>query len=160
MKLVFKSLILSFAVIVQLVTAQAKELPRQLTDRERSELSFYFPALNVEDSLVTGEATKQYNCISWSVGNTKTWDWPPLMYPELSAIDSFSAYYRDRGYIEYEPKQNQMLEIGTVAYWQKDVTPKHASVLKSQDSYLPWESKLGELVRIAHTKDELESDSY
>lgn len=160
MKLAFNSLLLVFALTAQTLVAQAADLPRSLTDRERSELSIYFPLLNVEEALVTGEATKQYNCISWSVGNTNTWDWPPLMYPEIPATESVKAYYRDRGYIEYEPKPNEILDNGTVAYWQKDVTPKHASVLKSQNSYLSWESKLGTLVRIAHNRDELESDSY
>jgi hypothetical protein len=160
MKAVTRNLLVVFTVILQTVVLQGAELPRKLTDRERSELSVYFPQLNVEEALVTGEATKQYNCIAWSVGNTKTWDWPPLMYPELSATESVRAYYRDRGYIEYEPKPDEILENGTVAYWQKDVTPKHASVLKSQNSYLPWESKLGTLVRIAHNRDELESESY
>lgn len=160
MKSIFNYLLLTSALVLQIATLQAAELPRQLTDRERSELSVYFPLLNVEETLVTGEATKQYNCISWSVGNTNTWDWPPLMYPGLSATDSVRAYYRDRGYIEYEPKPNEVLENGSVAYWQNGATPKHASVLKSQHSYLPWESKLGTLVRIAHTRDELESESY
>lgn len=160
MRIAFISLLFAIALGAHTLAAQATELPRSLTERERSELSIYFPLLNIEEALVTGEATKQYNCISWSIGNTNTWDWPPLMYPEIPATESVRAYYRDRGYIEYEPKPNETLDNGTVAYWQKDVTPKHASVLKSQNSYLSWESKLGTLVRIAHNRDELESDSY
>ena len=154
------SLFLAFFLMLQTIVLQAADLPRSLTDNERTELSVYFPLLNVEETVVTGEATKQYNCISWSVGNRKTWDWPPLMYPNLSATEAIRAYYRDRGYLEYVPKPDEQLPVDTVAYWQKETTPKHASVLKYQHENLSWESKLGMLVRIAHARDELESDSY
>ena len=65
---------------VQQQPIQDSPYPRPMTDREKADFQSWFPALDVETSRVTHEATPQYNCISWTTGNTQSWDWPPSMY--------------------------------------------------------------------------------
>lgn len=60
---------------------KAKILPRMMTEEEKANFKEYFPKLDVDKAVVTDEAVPDYNCISWTVGETHHWFWPPQMYP-------------------------------------------------------------------------------
>lgn len=126
-------------------------LPRPMTNKEKREFKRHFPKLDVEKTMVSDEATPQYNCISWTVGETEQWFWPPDMYPNLSEREAFDSFYASHG---FKPS-----EKGEVARWKNKRGLTHGSI--SGEGHGPqWESKCGTLVRIQHGRDELESFSY
>lgn len=126
-------------------------LPRMMTEDEKESFKSYFPALDVDKAVVSAEATPQYNCISWTVGETKQWFWPPEMYPSVSPEKAFDRFYARYG---LKPANE-----GEVAHWADASGPTHGSI--SGPEHGPrWESKCGEDLRIQHDRDELESDIY
>ncbi len=59
------------------VVSIAEEAPWQCDDTEsRSSDSGYFPSLDVNRAVVTGEMSSVYNCISWTVSIVNRWLWP------------------------------------------------------------------------------------
>lgn len=139
-----------------------ESLPRPMYPEERAKYQGWFPKLEVDKSLITAEQTRRYNCISWTTGNTRSWDWPPDMYPELSAREAFTAYYRERGFSPITAEEAQA-QVGSgsqvVAYWEDPAEPTHGSV--AGPGHLDrWESKCGSAARLTHGRDELESDLY
>lgn len=135
--------------------------PRPMTSEEKANFGSWFPNLDVEASRVTAEATPQYNCISWTTGNTESWDWPPNMYPEQSPVGAFAQYYRDRGFSPVSADEAATIgkEKELVAYWEDPNGPTHGSV-SGQTHGERWESKCGQAARIQHGRDELVSDVY
>jgi hypothetical protein len=135
--------------------------PRPMTADEKADFGSWFPKLDVETSQVTAEATRTYNCISWTTGNTKSWDWPPYMYSQLDPREAFVQYYTDRGFrpISAEEAASVGKDKELVAYWEDPNGPTHGSV--SGPTHLDrWESKCGQAARITHERDELESEVY
>lgn len=129
----------------------APALPRTMTEEEKASFREYFPKLDVDKAVVTAEATPQYNCISWTVGETNQWFWPPEMYPNVSPEKAFDRFYARYGL--------RPAEEGEVAHWADANGPTHGSI--SGPGHGPrWESKCGEDLRIEHGRDELESDIY
>ena len=51
-------------------------MPRPMTTAEKQRFRGYFPNLDVDNAVVTGEVSTVYNCISWTVGVTDRWLWP------------------------------------------------------------------------------------
>jgi hypothetical protein len=63
-------------------------MARPMTQAEKQRFRGYFPSLDVDAAIVTGEPSIVYNCISWTVGVTDRWLWPG------SAIADFDTFYR------------------------------------------------------------------
>lgn len=149
------------AAVVQGLGSLRSELPRPMTEEEKRDFKTWFPLLDVEVSRVTAEATPQYNCISWTTGNTQSWDWPPYMYPEFSPREAFAHYYQERGFRPIGA--DEAAQIGKdrelVAYWEDPSGPTHGSVAGPEHGER-WESKCGQAARITHGRDELESEVY
>jgi len=131
-----------------------------MTLAEKMDFKIYFPLLDVDKSQVTAPETPTYNCISWTTGNTQSWDWPPRMY-EGTPVECFQQYYKDRGFTEITPEQAATIgkDKELVAYWEDPNGPTHGSV-SGPSHFDRWESKCGQAARITHDRDELESQVY
>lgn len=146
---------------VQPGEGQNSAYPRPMTDDEKSDFKSWFPNLDVDAARVTHEATPQYNCISWTTGNTESWDWPPSMYPDQSPQGAFVEYYTERGFspISAEAAGQIGKDQELVAYWEDPNGPTHGSV-QGPSHGERWESKCGQAAQIQHGRDELESEVY
>jgi hypothetical protein len=121
-------------------------MPRQMTAAEKQRFRGYFPNLDVNHAVVTGEVSTVYNCISWTVGVTNRWLWPG------NTLASFDTFYRGFGFVRAGD--------GTIAAWGLSTSNMtHGSV--SGPGHGPrWESKCGSDLRIQHGLNELVSSSY
>jgi len=124
---------------------------RAPTEYEVSQLTEWFPNLAENKNLrVTGEACGSYNCISWSVGITGSWEWPG------DGVDTFDKFYLSYGYIPLAVVESS--DTAEVAYWESaDGDSTHGCRHVAGDI---WESKLGGSLRILHTLKDLEGDTY
>lgn len=140
---------------------KSDEYPRPMNPQEKQMFKSWFPKLDVEEAVVSAPATPRYNCISWTTGNTRSWDWPPSMYPKETPQGAFAKYYSERGFtpISAEDAAKVGGDQELVAYWEDPNGPTHGSV--AGNSHGPrWESKCGQAARIQHGRDELESQVY
>jgi hypothetical protein len=121
-------------------------MTRPMTLDEKIRFKSYFPNLDVDTAVVSGEATPAYNCIAWTVGVTNNWLWPG------SHISDFDKFYKKYGLVRSA--------AGPVAAWglvETDMT--HGSI--SGAGHGPrWESKCGADLRIQHGRTELEGTLY
>jgi hypothetical protein len=117
-----------------------------------------FPRLK-EAFTILGPGTKQYNCIAWSIGNTREWVWPG------NRVEDFDRLYAEHGYTR-QPGLNLAVEPGKrklvlYATLNKDATINavtHAAVQEADGS---WTSKLGQMALIRHaTPEALRGRSY
>ena len=117
-----------------------------MTPAEKSRFRGYFPSLDVDQAVVTDNASAAYNCISWTVGITNRWLWPG------NSLASFDSFYRGFGFV----RSND----GTIAAWGlSSSNMTHGSV--TGPGHGPrWESKCGSDLRIQHGLNELVSSSY
>jgi hypothetical protein len=117
-----------------------------MTPAEKKRFRGYFPSLNVDTTVVTGEVSRVYNCISWTVDVTDRWLWPG------SDISNFDTFYQGFGFVRAND--------GPIAAWGHATTRMtHGSV--SGPSHGPrWESKCGPDLRIQHGLDELAGSTY
>jgi hypothetical protein len=121
-------------------------LPRKLTAAEKVSFHNDFPLLDVDFTIVTGEPTGVYNCISWTVGVTNLWHWPG------STLANFDTFYNQFGLIRKTK--------GHVAAWgHADNNMTHGCI--SGPTHGPcWESKCGSWARIEHCLNELNGPVY
>lgn len=121
-------------------------MARPMTPAEKAQYQGWFPQLDVNAAVVTGENDPAYNCISWTVGVTNAWHWPG------SNISDFDVFYDGFGYVRRSS--------GPIAAWGHSFSDMlHGSV--SGAGHGPrWESKCGALLRIQHGRDELTSNTY
>lgn len=121
-------------------------LPRKLTAAEKVTFHNDFPLLDVDFTIVTGEPTGVYNCISWTVGVTNYWHWPG------STLANFDSFYNQFGLMRKTK--------GHVAAWgHADNNMTHGCI--SGPTHGPcWESKCGSLARIQHCLNELNGPVY
>jgi len=119
---------------------------RALTSAEKHRFRGYFPNLNVDSVVVSGEASLVYNCISWTVGLTDRWLWPG------GSLANFDTFYQGFGFIRAGD--------GTIAAWGHSTSSMtHGSV--SGPGHGPrWESKCGPDLRIQHGLNELVGSTY
>ncbi|MFA4889370.1 MAG: RHS repeat-associated core domain-containing protein [Candidatus Omnitrophota bacterium] len=122
---------------------RALSLGRAPTELETAELRQAFPSLS--DFRITGESTRDYNCIAWTLGKTDSWVNP------TSTIEGMDQLYGSCGYVPVPKNQAQ------IALFVKDGVPQHGAVRVSGDWY---ESKLGSWPRIVHRLGDLEGDAY
>lgn len=121
-------------------------MARQMTPAEKQTFRARFPLLNVDQAVVTGEASAAYNCVSWTVGVTDRWLWPG------SSIANFDMFYRGFGFVRAGD--------GPIAVWGHSTsTLIHGSI--SGPGHGPrWESKCGSSLRIQHGINELAGSAY
>ncbi|HEX4876417.1 MAG TPA: hypothetical protein VFV31_07065 [Chitinophagaceae bacterium] len=121
-------------------------LPRKLTASEKTTFLASFPLLDVDFTIVTGEPTGVYNCISWTVGVTNYWHWPGS---QLSDFDNFYAQFnlirKTKGHVAAWGHSNSNMTHGCIS------GPSHGPC---------WESKCGSLARIQHCLNELNGPVY
>ena len=117
-----------------------------MTATERTRFQGYFPNLNVNAAVVTDNATRVYNCISWTVGVTNRWLWPG------NSIGNFDTLYRGFGFTRSGN--------GPITAWGHSLmNMTHGSV--SGPGHGPrWESKCGPDLRIQHGLNELVGGTY
>jgi hypothetical protein len=121
-------------------------MARPMTPAERQRFRGFFPNLNVNQAIVTDNATGAYNCIAWTVGITNRWLWPG------GSLAHFDAFYRDYGFARSGN--------GPIAAWGHSISGMtHGSV--SGTGHGPrWESKCGPDLRIQHGLNELTGGQY
>ena len=124
---------------------------RKPTGQERVVVQDWFPKLTAKGNWqVTGEACRQYNCISWSVGVTGNWLWPS------SNVYDFNQFYLSYGYVPLGPGEPSA--DADIALWKAgNGEATHGCRRVAGDV---WESKLGSSLRILHQLNELESAGY
>src|SRR5438046_8349268 len=68
-------------------------MARAMTPAEQQQFKGFFPNLDVNKAVVTGEVSTVYNCISWTVGVTNRWLWPG------NTLANFDNFYRAFGFV-------------------------------------------------------------
>src|SRR5688572_11212891 len=117
-----------------------------MTQVEKARFKGYFPGLDVDLAVVTGELSRVYNCIAWTVGVSNRWLWPG------NSLSDFDTFYTGLGFIQAND--------GPIAAWGHSTSKMtHGSV--SGSGHGPrWEPKCGADLRIQHGLAELVGSSY
>ena len=132
---------------------------RTPTAAEDTLMSRNFPRLVRGDWCVIGNATATYNCIAWSVGDTSQWIWNQVdRYGDNDgtvSISDFDAFYDQT--MQLVPATSPTSNT-KVALFAKGTTPTHAAAVADISSCgsVPFTSKLGRSVRMAHDLYQLE----
>ncbi len=121
-------------------------MSRPMRPAEKQQFHAYFPNLNVNAAVVTGEASSVYNCISWTVGYTDRWIWPG------PTIQQFDAVYRKFGFVR--------AGNGPIAAWGQSTSAMTHGCISGPGHGPRWESKCGSDLRIQHALNELVGASY
>lgn len=121
-------------------------MARPMTAAEKQRFRGFFPSLNVDQAIVTGEVSTVYNCISWTVGVTDRWLWPG------SSLAEFDTFYRGFGFVRAGD--------GPVAAWGHSTSNMTHGSISGPGHGLRWESKCGPDLRIQHGLNELVGSSY
>jgi hypothetical protein len=100
----------------------------------------------VDRAVVTGDVSRVYNCISWTVGVTDRWLWPG------SSIADFDAFYRGFGFARAGD--------GPIAAWGHSTSNMTHGCVSGPGHGPRWESKCGADLRIQHGLNELVGASY
>jgi hypothetical protein len=117
-----------------------------MTPAEKQQFRGYFPNLDVDQALVTGEVSTAYNCISWTVGVTDRWLWPG------SSDANFDTFYRGFGFVR--------ASNGPIATWGLSTSNMTHGSISGPGHGPRWESKCGADLRIQHGLNELVGSSY
>jgi hypothetical protein len=117
-----------------------------MTPAEKQRFRGYFPSLDVDRAVVTGEISMVYNCIAWTVGVTDRWLWPG------SSIADFDTFYRAFGFVRAGD--------GTIAAWGHSIANMTHGSITGPGHGARWESKCGGDLRIQHGLNELVGSSY
>ncbi len=121
-------------------------MARPMTAAEKQRFRGYFPSLNVDQAVVTGEVSTVYNCISWTVGVPDRWLWPG------GSISDFDTFYRGFGFVRAGD--------GPIAAWGHSTSNMTHGSISGPGHGPRWESKCGGDLRIQHGLDELVGSSY
>ena len=121
-------------------------MARQMTPAEKQRFRGYFPNLDVNRAVVTGEVSTVYNCISWTVGVTNRWLWPG------NSLANFDTFYRGFGFVRAGD--------GTIAAWGLSTSNMTHGSVTGPGHGPRWESKCGSDLGIQHGLGELVSSSY
>lgn len=121
-------------------------MARLMTPAEKQRFRGYFPNLDVNRAVVTGDASRVYNCISWTVGVTDRWLWPG------GSIGEFDEFYRGFGYTRSGD--------GPIAAWGHSASNMTHGCISGPVHGPRWESKCGGDLRIQHGLNELVGASY
>lgn len=121
-------------------------MTRSLTPVEKQRFRLYFPNLDVDQAIVSGEASPVYNCIAWTVGFTDRWLWPG------GALADFDTFYKGFGFIRSGD--------GPIAAWGHSPALMTHGCISGSGHGPRWESKCGGDLLIQHGLDELTGSSY
>jgi hypothetical protein len=121
-------------------------MARSLTPGEKQRFAGYFPNLNVDLAVVTGEASSVYNCISWTVGFTDRWLWPG------NSVADFDTFYSGFGFVRAGD--------GPIAAWGRSTSNMTHGSISGLGHGPRWESKCGADLRIQHGLNELTGSTY
>ncbi len=121
-------------------------MARPMTAAEKQRFRGYFPSLNVDQAVVTGEVSTVYNCISWTVGVPDRWLWPG------GSISDFDTFYRGFGFVRAGD--------GPIAAWGHSTSNMTHGSISGPGHGPRWESKCGGDLRIQHGLNELVGSSY
>jgi hypothetical protein len=113
-----------------------------MTADEKQRFSGFFPNLDVNAAVVTGEATSMYNCYSWTVGITGSWS---SAGPTLTDVDDF---YHGAGFVRSSS--------GTIAVWGTSASNMTHAAVTGEGHGPRWESKYGPDIRFQHGLGELD----
>jgi hypothetical protein len=105
-----------------------------MTTAEKTRFQGYFPSMNVNAVVVSGEATPVYNCIAWTVGSTSAWLWPG------SSLADFDTFYRGYGFARASD--------GPIAAWGHSTSNMTHGSISGSGHGPRWESKCGQDLRI------------
>lgn len=135
---------------------RSASLRRSLTSQEEAELKAIFPNLNTDNVTVTGEATRTYNCIAYSMGLTNKW-----IDPEFLINDFIDQYKNAKSWYgassNYEQTSTQGSGADVDGWGLNSSYMTHGSVIYSGNT---WESKFGQSLRITHGRTELSGSNY
>jgi hypothetical protein len=121
-------------------------MSRPMTPLERQRFRGYFPNLDLDRAVVSGEALPAYNCIAWTVGFTDRWLWPG------NSLAEFDTFYKGFGFTRAGD--------GPVAVWGHAASQMTHGCISGPSHGPRWESKCGGDLRIQHGLDELKSSLY
>jgi hypothetical protein len=121
-------------------------MPRAMTPAEKPRFQGYFPSLDVNHAVVTGEMSTVYNCIAWTVGVTNRWLWPG------NTLAQFDTFYKGFGL--------HRSGNGEVAGWGQSTSNMTHGCISGPGHGPRWESKCGGDLRIQHALGELIGASY
>jgi hypothetical protein len=121
-------------------------MTRAMTPGEKQRFRGYFPNLDVDQAVVTGEVSGVYNCISWTVGVTDRWLWPG------SSLANFDLFYQGFGFVRAGD--------GPIAAWGHSPSNMTHGCVSGPGHGPRWESKCGGDLRIQHGLDELVGSTY
>jgi len=121
-------------------------MSRSMTPAEKQRFRGYFPSLNVDRAVVTGEASRVYNCLSWTLGITDRWVWPG------ATIQAFDRLYNGAGFVR--------AGNGPIAVWGQSLSQMTHGCINGPGHGPRWESKCGGDLRIQHGLNELTGPSY
>ena len=126
---------------------------RPLRPDEKSVLKGLFPLLNLETTMVRGEASDVYNCLAWTLGITTRWVWPWPKDRDATKAE-FDALYRKQG---LSPGKT-----GSVAGFGHSISAMtHGARGDRGLVTMPrWSSKLGPYLLIQHELGQLERGGY
>lgn len=133
------------------VYARSSEYPRAPTASEEDQLRDWFPKLDMSKVMITGPATKVYNCVAWALGIDYKW----INFP--SFLGEFEYLFENAKALEGAPYNFTVVSAlsngADVDGWglnSSDMT--HASVFYQTGYY---ESKIGNAWRITHDREGL-----
>src|SRR4051794_36839723 len=121
-------------------------MSRSMTPAEKQRFKGYFPGLDVNRAVVTGEMSAVYNRISWTVGVTNRWLWPG------NTLVQFDTFYGGFGL--------HRAGNGPVAVWGRSALNMTHGCVSGPGHGPRWESKCGGDLRIQHALGELTGASY
>jgi hypothetical protein len=121
-------------------------MARSMTLAEKQRFTTYFPNLDVDQAVVTGEISPVYNCISWTVGLTDRWLWPG------GSLANFDTFYRGFGFSHSSD--------GPIAAWGHSTSAMTHACVSGPGHGPRWESKCGDDLRIQHGLNELAGSAY
>ena len=121
-------------------------MPRPMTTAEKQRFRSYFPNLDVDQAVVTADASTVYNCISWTVGLTDRWLWPG------SSIADFDTFYRGYGLVQAGD--------GPIAAWGHSTSSMTHGCVSGPGHGPRWESKCGGDLRFQHGLSELVGSTF
>jgi hypothetical protein len=135
----------------------------------KAELEEIFPGLK-QGFEITSPADEEYNCIAWSVNDTRQWWWPappgrwpgkywPPGIPHEETLAAFVAVYEALGFRTCQEREFEVGYDKVAIYADRDGTVTHASRWWLEDN--GWSCKLGEENDIRHhTLESIEGTDY
>jgi hypothetical protein len=121
-------------------------MTRKLKPDEITYVKKYWPNLNVDKILVSGEQTVKYNCMAWTLGIVNKWIWPTE--GRDATKEELDTLYKKFG---IGPSAG-----GNIAAFGTSRNVLGHVAISGQGHGVRWESKCGHWLRIQHGLGEME----